>query len=142
MDQKSKKTLKVETELRLPVEKVWEYWNKPQHITMWNFASNDWHCPKAENDLRPGGKITSRMEAKDGSMGFDFSGTYEEVKPYELISYYLEDGRKVKIEFTPLENGTRLTESFEAEETHSLEQQQTGWQNILNNFRKYAEAQK
>ncbi|MDX1544687.1 MAG: SRPBCC family protein [Christiangramia sp.] len=132
----------METELRFPVEKVWEYWNKPQHITMWNFASNDWHCPKAENDLRPGGKITSRMEAKDGSMGFDFCGTYEEVKPYEFISYYLEDGRKVKIEFTPLENGTRLTESFEAEETHSLEQQKAGWQSILNNFRKYAEAQK
>ncbi|MCM8569886.1 SRPBCC family protein [Gramella jeungdoensis] len=142
MEEKSKTTLSVETEVKLPAEKVWEYWNKPQHITMWNFASDEWHCPRAENDLRPGGKIMSRMEAKDGSMGFDYSGTYEEVKPFESIIYSLDDGRKVKIEFSPFENGTKITESFEAEGTHSLEQQRNGWQTILDNFRKYAEAQR
>lgn len=132
--------LQVETELQLPPERVWELWTAPQHITMWNYASDEWHCPRAENDLRPGGKLITRMEAKDGSMGFDFSGTYKEVKPYRLLEYSLDDGRIVRVEFTPKGNGTRLTEYFEAEKTHSLEQQKTGWQNILDNFKKYAES--
>jgi uncharacterized protein YndB with AHSA1/START domain len=129
----------VSTTVNAPVEKVWECWTEPQHITNWNSASDDWHTPFAENDVRVGGKFTSRMEAKDGSFGFDLSGIYDEVKLYEVISYKLEDGRKVKITFKGQENETKITETFEAENTNSVEMQQSGWQAILDNFKKYME---
>jgi uncharacterized protein YndB with AHSA1/START domain len=129
----------VSTTVNSPVEKVWECWTEPQHITNWNSASEDWHTPFAENDLRVGGKFTSRMEAKDGSFGFDLSGIYDEVKLYEMISYKLEDGRKVKITFKGQENETKITETFEAENTNSVEMQQSGWQAILDHFKKYTE---
>lgn len=132
--------LTVATTVNAPVEKVWEYWNKPEHITNWCSGSDDWHTPRAENDLRKGGKFSSRMEAKDGSMGFDFGGVYDEVKPNEYIEYTIGDGRKVKINFSGAGNETKITESFEAEDTHSIEMQQAGWQHILDNFKKYTEA--
>lgn len=130
----------VETTIHAPVEKVWEYWSKPEHITQWCSGSDDWHTPRAENDLRKGGKFSSRMEAKDGSMGFDFGGVYDEVKPNEYIEYTLGDGRKVKINFSATGNDTKLTEKFEAENMNPIEMQQTGWQHILDNFKKYIEA--
>lgn len=135
-------TITVETVVHSPVEKVWEYWTDPEHIKQWNNASDDWHTPYAENDLRVGGKFVSRMEAKDGSFGFDFGGVYDEVSTNESIAYTLGDGRKVKIAFLRQENDTRVIESFDAEETHTVEMQQAGWQAILDNFKKYAESLK
>lgn len=135
-----KKILTVEHSIKAPVEKVWEFWSDPDHIVNWNNASDDWHSPRGENDLRKGGNFLFRMEAKDGSMGFDFGGVYDEVRTHEYIEYTLGDGRKVKIHFTPEEGGTSVVESFEAENTHSLEMQQGGWQAILDNFKKYVES--
>jgi uncharacterized protein YndB with AHSA1/START domain len=129
----------VKTTVNAPVEKVWEYWTEPKHITKWNNASEDWHTPFAENDLRVGGKFLSRMEAKDGSFGFDLSGIYDEVNLHEVISYTLPDDRKVKIIFVGHENKTDIIETFHAETENSIELQQQGWQAILDNFKKYAE---
>jgi uncharacterized protein YndB with AHSA1/START domain len=138
--QDTKTVLTVENIINAPVAKVWEYWTKPEHITKWNNASDDWHTPNAENDLRVGGKFSSRMEARDGSFGFDFGGVYDEVINNEYIEYTIGDGRKVKINFTPEGNKTEVKEAFEAETTNSIELQQGGWQAILNNFKKYTEA--
>lgn len=135
-----KTLITVEATINAPVEKVWKFWTEPQHIINWNNASDDWHTPKAENDLKAGGRFLSRMEAKDGSMGFDFEGTYNEVKEHEYIFYTLDDGREVKVTFKEHDNKTTVTEVFEAENTHSIEMQQGGWQAILNNFKKYVEA--
>ena len=140
METLSKKVITVENTVNAPVAKVWEYWTKPEHITKWSNASDDWHTPHAENDLRVGGSFSSRMEAKDGSMGFDFGGIYDAVTPNEYIEYTLGDDRKVKITFTPMGESTRVVESFEAEETNPIEMQQGGWQAILDNFKKYTEA--
>ena len=140
MATQNKTTITVENTINAPVEKVWEYWTKPEHITQWSNASDAWHTPRAENDLRTGGSFTSRMEAKDGSMGFDFGGVYDEVKPNEYIEYTLGDGRKVKISFVANGNQTKITESFEAENTNPVEMQQGGWQAILDNFKKYTES--
>jgi uncharacterized protein YndB with AHSA1/START domain len=139
METQEKTIITIETTVNAPVEKVWEYWTKPEHITQWSFASDDWHTPSAENDLRPGGKFASRMEAKDGSAGFDFGGAYDAVTPNEYIEYTMDDGRKVKIHFSGDGDKTRVTETFEAEDTHSIEMQQGGWQAILDNFKKYTE---
>ncbi len=133
-------TITVQTTVQLPAEKAWEIWTQPQHIIHWNFASDDWQCPTAESDLKPGGKFTSRMEAKDGSMGFDFGGTFNEVKPYEFISYTMDDNRKVNVTFTKTDTGIKITETFEAERVHSIEEQQAGWQTIMDNYKKYAES--
>ncbi len=135
----TKTSITVETTVNAPVEKVWKLWTLPEHITKWCNASEDWHAPKAENDLRVGGKFLTRMEAKDGSFGFDFTGIYDEVVTHKLISYKLEDGRKVSIRFTSNGNTTIVTEEFEPENENPLEMQKGGWQAILNNFKKYAE---
>lgn len=132
-------TITVETTVHSPIEKVWEYWSEPQHITKWNNASEDWHVPKAENDLRVGGTFLTRMEAKDGSFGFDFSGVYDDVRINEFISYTIGDGRKVTITFISQENSTKVIETFDAETTNSVEMQKAGWQAILDNFKKYSE---
>lgn len=130
----------VENTVNAPVEKVWKFWAAPEHITKWATASEDWHTPFAENDLREGGKFSSRMEAKDGSFGFDFGGVYDAVKENELIEYTLGDGRKVIIHFTGKNNATKIVQTFEAESTNSVEMQKGGWQAILDNFKKYVEA--
>lgn len=122
-----------------PVQKVWEYWTDPKHIIHWNFASDDWHSPRAENDLRVGGKFLSRMEARDGSLGFDFEGKYLEVEPQKLIEYILEDDRRIRIRFDSDGVKTIVTEVFDAEHENTVELQQSGWQAILDNFKKYAE---
>lgn len=134
-----KTKITVEATVNAPVEKIWKLWTTPEHITKWNNASPDWQTPTAENDLRVGGKFLSRMEAKDGSFGFDFWGIYDEVKTNERIAYTLGDERKVEIIFKSQGNATIVTETFEAEGENSIELQQQGWQGILNNFKKYAE---
>ncbi len=129
----------VETAVKAPVEKVWGFYTSPKHITKWNNASDDWHTTKAENDLRAGGKFLSRMEAKDGSLGFDFEGVYDEVKANERIVYTMADGRKAEITFTGEKNETKMTVTFDAENENPVEMQRDGWQAILDNFKKYAE---
>lgn len=140
MQTTTKPTIMIQTTVKAPVPKVWNYWTKPEHIIKWNQASDDWHTTRAENDLRTGGKFLARMEAKDGSFGFDFGGIYDEVKENEYIEYTIGDGRKVKIIFTSRNDKTEIVETFEAENTNSLEMQKGGWQAILDNFKKYTEA--
>ncbi|MBK7038589.1 MAG: SRPBCC family protein [Bacteroidetes bacterium] len=130
----------VEALINAPIEKVWEFWTKPEHIMVWNAASDDWHTPSATNDLRTGGKFTSRMEAKDGSFGFDFEGIYDEVINMELIKYSMADGRKVQVDFIKEGNNTQIIEKFDPESVNPIDMQKTGWQAILNNFKKYTEA--
>jgi uncharacterized protein YndB with AHSA1/START domain len=127
----------VEVDIEQPIEKVWTYWTTPAHIIKWNNASPDWHTPFATNDLQTGGKFLSRMEAKDGSFGFDFEGVYTEVVHHELIKYILADNRQVSIVFTGNDHSTKLVETFEAETENTLELQQGGWQAILDNFKNY-----
>ncbi len=134
-----KETITVETLVNAPIDKVWEFWTKPEHIKQWNNASEDWHTTRAENDLRIGGKFLSRMEAKDGSFGFDFEGIYDAIIINKKISYTLLDDRKVTITFSPTENGVQVIETFEAENENSLELQKMGWQAILTNFKNYVE---
>jgi uncharacterized protein YndB with AHSA1/START domain len=129
----------VEATINAPISKVWTYWTSPQHITKWNSASDDWHSPRAENDLKPGGKFNIRMEAKNGSMGFDFEGTYDKVIPHKLISYIMGDGRTCTVGFADQGNTVNITETFEAESQNPEEMQRSGWQAILNNFKKYCE---
>lgn len=136
----SNNKITIETTVNARVEKVWENWTDPIHIVNWNNASEDWHTTRAENDLKPGGKFLSRMEAKDGSFGFDFGGTYDKVRPNELIEYTMGDGRKVQITFRGNGNETKIEETFDAENTHPVETQRNGWQSILDNFKKYTEA--
>ena len=140
METQATTVITVESTINAPVEKVWEFWSKPEHITKWNNASDDWHTPRAENDLRVGGKFSARMEAKDGSFGFDFGGVYDAVRENEYIEYTLGDNRKVNVNFIPQGNKTKVVESFDAESTHSVEMQKGGWQSILDNFKKYTEA--
>ncbi len=135
----NKTVITIEALVDAPVQKVWDCWTKPEHIIHWNFASSDWHAPAAENDLQPGGKFVYRMEAKDGSMGFDFGGIYDVVKLHECIESTMGDGRKLKVDFIAIGNTTKLEESFEAEEENSVELQRNGWQAILDNFKKYTE---
>jgi len=129
----------VQIVIQAHVAKVWTYWTEPAHITKWNQASEDWHAPRAENDLRIGGKFVTRMEAKDGSMGFDFGGVYDIVKQHEEIGYKMDDGRRVDIAFIDQGNETKVIETFDAESTHPIEFQQAGWQSIMDNFKRYVE---
>lgn len=134
------KTITVAATVNAPLEKVWRLWTSPEHIMGWAFASDDWVCPHAENDVRKDGKFLTRMEAKDGSAGFDFTGTYTEVTDFSSISYSMDDGRTVSIVFEKVnDNVTKVTETFEMETENSEELQQSGWQSILDNFKKYTE---
>jgi uncharacterized protein YndB with AHSA1/START domain len=141
MGKEIKIKITVQTTVSAPVEKVWEKWTNPDDIIKWNTASEDWHTTKAENDLRAGGKFSSRMEAKDGSVGFDFWGIYDNIKNNELIEYTMGDGRKVTVSFTSDNNKTEIVETFEAEDENSEELQKTGWQSIMDSFRKYVESE-
>lgn len=129
----------VQTTINAPVEKVWNYWNEPQHITQWCAASDDWHAPFAENDLRDNGVFKTTMAAKDGSFSFDFAGQYTKVEPYKAIEYIMGDGRTVQIIFAVHGNTTRVTETFDAETENPIEMQRGGWQSILENFKAYVE---
>jgi uncharacterized protein YndB with AHSA1/START domain len=131
----------VETNVRAPIETVWKAYTTPADIKLWNAASDDWHTTAASVDLREGGKFSSRMEAKDGSMGFDFAGTYTKIVPNKLIEYAFGD-RMAQVEFAPGPDGVAVRVTFDSESTHSIEQQRAGWQSILNNFARHAEAKK
>lgn len=120
--------------------KAWEYWTKPAHITKWNFADESWHCPSAENDLRVGGTYSARMEAKDGSFGFDFGAVYDEVIDGQKLTYTMGDGRQATTTFEDQGASTLVTTIFDAESQNSVEMQKFGWQAILNNYKKYAES--
>ncbi|MFD0941703.1 SRPBCC family protein [Pedobacter boryungensis] len=140
METADKTTITVESVVNAPIARVWELWGKPEHITQWAHASDDWHAPHAENDLRTNGLFKTTMAAKDGSFSFDFEGVYTNVIEHSLIEYAVADGRKVNITFKSLGNTTQIIETFEPEEMNSLEMQRGGWQAILDNFKKYAEA--
>ena len=129
----------VETLVNAPIATVWRAWITPEHIVQWNSASPDWHTPRATVDLRVGGSFCSRMEAKDGSMGFDFEGTYTRIDEHELIECSF-GGRTLRVEFIMGEQGVTVRETFEAETTHPAEQQRQGWQAILDNFARHVHA--
>ena len=134
-----KTSVTVETVIAAPIEKAWACWTEPEHITHWNFASDDWYAPSATNDLQVGGRFSYRMEARDGSAGFDFSGTYTAVEERQQIEYLMdgEDARKASVEFAVHPDGCRVIETFETEETNPIELQRLGWQAILDNFKKH-----
>ncbi len=142
MKANSKTELKVETVINAPLPKVWECWVDPDHIVQWNHASDDWHSPSAENDLRVGGHFKAVMAAKDGSVSFDFGGVYTNIITHQLIEYTMSDGRNVKVTFEQLGYEVKVVELFEAENTHSQEQQINGWQAILDNFKIHVEKNK
>lgn len=122
------------------VEKVWEYYTKPEHIIKWNFAEPTWHCPKAENNLEVGGTFNYRMESKKDDFGFDFKGVFDEIAPSQLLKFHLDDGRKVVVNFNNIdEKTTEVTETFEPENDNMFDMQRDGWYAILNNFHKYVE---
>lgn len=129
----------VQSTIQADTKKVWDFYTQPEHITGWNFASNDWHCPRATNDLRVGGEYSARMEAIDGSVGFDFNTLYDEVIEHEKIAYTMEDGRKAVVTFADNNDNTTVTVTFDAEKENSAEIQKEGWQAILDNFKKYTE---
>lgn len=131
--------ISVETTINAPIAKVWEYWNTPEHIERWAFASDDWEARDAENDLREGGKFKTTMAAKDGSESFDFTGVYTTVKEHERIEYDMSDGRHVKVAFTESPEGVKIVETFDPENENPPEVQREGWQSILDNFKKYVE---
>lgn len=133
------KSITVTATVNAPIEKVWNYWSDPNHIIKWCYASDDWHAPMAENDLRLGGKFSTIMAAKEGSMSFDFTGIYTEVVANKHIAYDTADGRMVSIAFTADGNQTHVSETFELEDQNPEEMQREGWQAILNNFKKHTE---
>jgi uncharacterized protein YndB with AHSA1/START domain len=129
----------VSASVKADVKKTWDYYTNPEHITKWNFADPSWQCPSASNDMRVGGKYSARMEAKDGSFGFDFEATYDEVIEGEMFTYTMPNGRQATVVFTENGNLTDVIVTFDPEEQNSLEMQKNGWQAILNNFKKYTE---
>lgn len=131
----------IQTRINATLQAVWDAWTTPKDIQQWNSASDDWHTPHAEVDLREGGHFLSRMQSRDGRMGFDFTGTYTEVHAPHVLAYVMDDGRQARITFDAHADGVVIVrESFDAEATHSIEQQQAGWQAILDNFRRYVES--
>jgi uncharacterized protein YndB with AHSA1/START domain len=132
--------ISIQTDVKATPEIVWDAWISPEDITNWNFAIDEWCCPNAVINLEVGGKFNYRMEAKDGSMGFDFEGEFTEINPLKTIRYKLEDDREVNVEFIETENGVKVIETFDAEDENSAEQQKQGWQSILNNFKKHVES--
>lgn len=137
--QENENTITVETTVHADLHKVWDFWTAPEHIMNWNFASADWECPKATNDVTVGGMFSFTMTAKDGSASFDFNGAYTNVVPYSEIAYTMEDGRKAEIFFMEKADGVHMVETFEMEHENPRDIQQAGWQAILENFKKYVE---
>ena len=131
--------ISIQTSIHAPLAKVWERYTQPEFVMQWNHASDDWTCPKAENDLRVGGKFNYRMEAKDGSVGFDFTGTYTEVAPQSAIAYVMDDGRKAEVRFSEKGEETEVNVAFDPENENPIEMQRQGWQAILDHFKNCAE---
>jgi len=129
----------VEIVVQASLEEVWKAWNTPEDIIHWNAASDDWHTPYSKVDLRPGGKIWARMEAKDGSMGFDFEGTYTSVVDHKLIEFTMPDNRTVSVKFEAADGSVKITETFDADNEYPVEMQREGWQSILQNYKRYVE---
>ena len=127
----------VQTHVSAAPELAWNVYTQPEHICAWNAASPDWHTPRATTDLRVGGRFSSRMEARDGSMGFDFEGTWTRVAPFTALSYTMPNGREADITFAQDDSGTAVVVTFDAEETHPLDMQKAGWQSILDNYARY-----
>jgi uncharacterized protein YndB with AHSA1/START domain len=142
MDSTGKTMISVRVRISAPVDKVWKCWTTPEDIAGWNHASPDWHTTRTTNDLRPGGNFSFRMEARDGSTGFDLEGVYTLVRNQEVIEYRLADWRRVKVTFSQSGNETELAEAFEAENSNPVELQRKGWQAILDNFKTYVESSK
>ena len=140
MEQQNKTIITVGTIVSAPLTTVWEAWTKPEHITKWTFASDDWHAPHAENELKVAGKFSTTMAAKDGSVSFEFYGTYTDVQPEKFIAYTMGDGRRAEITFNEIGDQTEIVESFEAEETNPIKMQHDGWQSIVDNFKKHTES--
>jgi len=130
----------VSSTIHADTKKAWDHYTKPEHITKWNFADPSWHCPSASNDLRVGGKYSARMEAKDGSFGFDFEATYDEIIPGEKFTYTMPNGRQAAVSFKPRGAQTEVVVTFDAEDENPVEMQKSGWQAILDNFKNYTEA--
>lgn len=139
MKSEQNSTITVQAKINAPIDKVWKCWTTPGDIMNWNHASNDWHTPHVENDLHLGGRFSFRMEAKNGSAGFDFGGKYEKVIINKRIEYIIDDGRRVSVVFSASDNKTDVLETFETESVNGIELQRTGWQAILDNFKKYTE---
>ena len=140
MSENNRELIEISTHVTADLDHVWNCWTKPDHITKWNFAADSWHCPHAINDLKAGGTFSWRMEAKDGSMGFDFAGTYRHIEDKKHIESELGDGRKIFVAFNSQDDGVLVVERFEAESMNPVDMQRQGWQNILDNFKKYAES--
>jgi len=134
-----KNPITISAQIKGDLKKVWDYYTLPEHITQWNFADPTWHCPWATNDMKPGGKYVARMEAKDGSFGFDFEVVYDQIVNQKSFSYTIGDGRKATVQFKPIGTMTEVTVAFEAEQQNPVELQRGGWQSILNNFKQYVE---
>ncbi len=130
----------VESIIEAPIDMVWDFWTKPEHVMHWNFASNDWHCPRANSDFNIGGEFHYIMAAKDGSVEFDFCGTFTKIIDKTFIEIFLEDGRELNIQFESEGSSTKIIETFEPEEVNSMELQKQGWQAILDNFKSYTES--
>lgn len=133
--------IEIETKINAKIDQVWEYWTQPEHITQWNKASEDWLCPNAENDLKEGGKFKYRMESEDGKVGFDFAGTYKEVKEKEKLTYELEDGRSAEVTFSENDGTVMIKETLDTENQNPVDQQEQGWKSILESFKSYTEKQ-
>jgi uncharacterized protein YndB with AHSA1/START domain len=133
-------SITVETLVNAPVEKAWKFFSDPEHITQWAFASDDWHAPYADNDLRKDGKFKTTMAAKDGSFSFDFEGVYTNVVPNKVVEYAMSDGRKVKVDFEADGNSTRIRETFDPETENPIDMQRAGWKAILENYRRHVES--
>jgi len=140
LEKPHRSTITVETTVNAPLQKAWQHWSEPEHITQWYFASDSWYAPSAVNDLRVGGKFKTTMAAKDASSKFDFEGLYSHIINYQLIEYIINDGRSVKVIFTSKADKTHVLETFEAEESNPLDVQKGGWQNIMNNFKIHVES--
>lgn len=133
--------IEIESKINAELDRVWEYWTKPEHITKWNKASEDWLCPNAENDLKQGGKFKYRMESQDGKVGFDFAGTYKEVREKEKLTYELEDGRNAEVTFSEEDGAVMIKEILDTEDDNPVDQQEQGWKSILQSFKAYTEEQ-
>ena len=135
-----KNRITIETTINKPVVPVWNSWTDPKHVINWNFATDEWHCPKATSDFNEGGHFSYTMASKDGKMAFDLEGVFDMIQPMKRIEYTLSDGRKVSIIFEKIsEQQTRVEQSFEPESINDPEMQRLGWQAILNNFKKFTE---
>jgi len=130
----------IETRVAAPSTRAWHHWVHPCSIEQWNAASDDWHCPRAVNDLRVGGTFSYQMAARDGSAAFEFTGTFTEVEPNKVLACRLDDGRTVRVSFQEADGHTLVTESFEPESVHSIELQRAGWQAILDRFKAFVES--